>query len=403
MGNRLSHFTTKTNYVKKILAAVLLVMIPVSASAADLPQRFYVTGSGFGHGVGLSQMGARGLALEGKSAPEILNYFFPGTTLSNDIPLGDIKVNIAHATTYVTLSNSTGNITLNRPDGTTATTIAVGSTLKFAAITKVISPTVATPKQKSIVIPALSGWNVTWDTGSVVTVNNGGASTKLSYGQVNLKSVANKIELTTTMRLNDQYVYGISEMSSSWPDAAMQSQAIASRTYGLSRMGSIRKECDCNIYNTKFDQNYVGFSKESEAKYGALWKAAVDATSGQVLTYQGRAINVYFSSSTGGTTQKAADVWGTDFPYLTNVPDPWSLDVVLNPAYAHWLRVISQKDMAKAFGLPDVVSVRIDSRTVSNSALSLTATSSMGTTAQLLVGVFKTKLLIPASWFDITN
>jgi len=403
MGNRLSHFTTKTNYVKKILAALLLVMIPVSASAADLPQRFYVTGSGFGHGVGLSQMGARGLALEGKSAPEILNYFFPGTTLSNDIPLGDIKVNIAHATTYVTLSNSTGNITLNRPDGTTATTIAVGSTLKFAAITKVISPTVATPKQKSIVIPALSGWNVTWDTGSVVTVNNGGASTKLSYGQVNLKSVANKIELTTTMRLNDQYVYGISEMSSSWPDAAMQSQAIASRTYGLSRMGSIRKECDCNIYNTKFDQNYVGFSKESEAKYGALWKAAVDATSGQVLTYQGRAINVYFSSSTGGTTQKAADVWGTDFPYLTNVPDPWSLDVVLNPAYAHWLRVISQKDMAKAFGLPDVVSVRIDSRTVSNSALSLTATSSMGTTAQLLVGVFKTKLLIPASWFDITN
>ena len=403
MGNWLSHFTTKTNYVKKILAALLLVVIPASANAADLPQRFYVTGSGFGHGVGLSQMGARGLALEGKSAPEILNYFFPGTTLSNDIPLGDIKVNIAHATTYVTLSNSTGTITLNRPDGTTATTIAVGSTLKFAAVTKVISPTVATPKQKSIVIPALSGWNVTWDTGSVVTVNNGGATTKLSYGQVNLKSVANKIELTATMRLNDQYVYGISEMSSSWPDAAIQSQAIASRTYGLSRMGSIRKECDCNIYNTKFDQNYVGFSKESEAKYGALWKAAVDATSGQVLTYQGRAINVYFSSSTGGTTQKAADVWGTDFPYLTNVPDPWSLDVVLNPAYAHWLRVISQKDMAKAFGLPDVVSVRIDSRTVSNSALSLTATSSMGTTAQLLVGVFKTKLLIPASWFDITN
>ncbi|MEI6038517.1 MAG: SpoIID/LytB domain-containing protein [Actinomycetes bacterium] len=389
--------------MKKILAALLLVVIPASANAADLPQRFYVTGSGFGHGVGLSQMGARGLALEGKSAPEILNYFFPGTTLSNDIPLGDIKVNIAHATTYVTLSNSTGTITLNRPDGTTATTIAVGSTLKFAAVTKVISPTVATPKQKSIVIPALSGWNVTWDTGSVVTVNNGGATTKLSYGQVNLKSVANKIELTATMRLNDQYVYGISEMSSSWPDAAIQSQAIASRTYGLSRMGSIRKECDCNIYNTKFDQNYVGFSKESEAKYGALWKAAVDATSGQVLTYQGRAINVYFSSSTGGTTQKAADVWGTDFPYLTNVPDPWSLDVVLNPAYAHWLRVISQKDMAKAFGLPDVVSVRIDSRTVSNSALSLTATSSMGTTAQLLVGVFKTKLLIPASWFDITN
>ena len=103
-------------------------------------------------------------------------------------------------------------------------------------------------------------------------------------------------------------------MSSSWPDAALASQVIASRTYGLSRMGSLRKECDCNIYNSKYDQNFVGFSKESEAKYGAMWKAAVDATSGQIITYQGNPINVYFSSSSGGVTQKASDVWGTDFP-----------------------------------------------------------------------------------------
>jgi len=96
-------------------------------------------------------------------------------------------------------------------------------------------------------------------------------------------------------------------------------------------------------------------------------------------------------------------VWGTDFPYLTNVPDPWSLDIVLNPQYAHWLRVISQADVAKAFGLVDVATLKIDSRTTSNSALSVTATSSAGVTAQLQVGVFKTKLLIPASWFEITN
>ena len=192
-------------------------------------------------------------------------------------------------------------------------------------------------------------------------------------------------------------------MSSSWPDAALASQVIASRTYGLSRMGSLRKECDCNIYNSKYDQNFVGFSKESEAKYGAMWKAAVDATSGQIITYQGNPINVYFSSSSGGVTQKASDVWGTDFPYLTNVPDPWSLDIVLNPQYAHWLRVISQADAAKAFGLSDVATLKVDARSTSNSALSVTATSSSGKTSQLQVGTFKTKLLIPASWFDITN
>jgi len=388
--------------MKKFLLALALVAIPTHAFAAGVPERFYVSGSGFGHGVGLSQIGAKGLALEGKSASDILSYYFPGTTLATNPDLGNIRVNIAHAATYLTLTNTTSVLSLNKVDGTQVVSVPIGSSLKFAVVTKVISPTISTPKQKPVVIPASATWNVTWDPSTIVTVNNGGATTKLTYGQINLKNVANKIELTTTMRLSDQYIYGISEISSSWPDAAMQAQAIASRTYGLSRMGSIRKECDCNLYNTKYDQNYVGYSKESEAKYGALWKSAVDATVNQVITYQGKPINVYFSSSTGGVTQKAVDVWGSDFPYLTNVPDPWSLDVVLNPQYAHWLRVISQKDAAQAFGLPDVASMKVDARTSSNSAVSVTATSSTGITSQLAVGVFKTKLLIPASWFDIT-
>ena len=389
--------------MKKLLVILLLFATSTSAQAAGVPERFYVNGSGFGHGVGLSQIGAKGLALEGKNSSDIINYFFPGTTITVNPDLGNIRVNIAHLATYITITNSSGAITLNKSDGTPVATIPIGSTLKFAVVTKVISPTISAPKQKAIVIPAATSWNVRWDAGTIITVNNGGTTTKLGYGEVNLKDVLNKIELTTTLRLNDQYIYGISEMSSSWPDAALASQVIASRTYGLSRMGSLRKECDCNIYNSKYDQNFVGFSKESEAKYGAMWKAAVDATSGQIITYQGNPINVYFSSSSGGVTQKASDVWGTDFPYLTNVPDPWSLDIVLNPQYAHWLRVISQADAAKAFGLSDVATLKVDARSTSNSALSVTATSSSGKTSQLQVGAFKTKLLIPASWFDITN
>ena len=389
--------------MKKLLVILLLFATSTSAQAAGVPERFYVNGSGFGHGVGLSQIGAKGLALEGKNSSDIINYFFPGTTITVNPDLGNIRVNIAHLATYITITNSSGAITLNKSDGTPVATIPIGSTLKFAVVTKVISPSISAPKQKAIVIPAATSWNVRWDAGTIITVNNGGTTTKLGYGEVNLKNVLNKIELTTTLRLNDQYIYGISEMSSSWPDAALASQVIASRTYGLSRMGSLRKECDCNIYNSKYDQNFVGFSKESEAKYGAIWKAAVDATSGQIITYQGNPINVYFSSSSGGVTQKASDVWGTDFPYLTNVPDPWSLDIVLNPQYAHWLRVISQADAAKAFGLSDVATLKVDARSTSNSALSVTATSSSGKTSQLQVGTFKTKILIPDSWFDITN
>ena len=198
---------------------------------------------------------------------------------------------------------------------------------------------------------------------------------------------------------------GISEMSSSWLPAALQAQAIASRTYALAHP-TLRSVCDCNVYNTKYDQAYIGYAKESEAKVGANWQAAVEATetdpsSAQAIYYQGKPISVYFFSSDGGQTQTSADVWGTAFPYLTNVPDPWSLDIFLNPLYAHWQRVLIQKDVASAFNLPDVVSLAISARTVTNSATLITATSSIGVTAQLAVGDFKTKLKLPSSWFEI--
>ncbi len=119
------------------------------------------------------------------------------------------------------------------------------------------------------------------------------------------------------------------------------------------------------------------------------------------ITYNGNPINVYFFSSSGGTTQRSEDVWGTSFPYLTNVPDPYSLDLVLNPTYSHWQRVLNQSDLTKAFGLPDVATLVADSRTVTNSVISVTATSSAGVKSTLPVGTFKTKLKIPASWFQI--
>ena len=171
-------------------------------------------------------------------------------------------------------------------------------------------------------------------------------------------------------------------------------------------MAVVRRECDCNIYSTMYDQSYIGYAKESEQGVGQLWKAAVDATAadpnnGYAIEYLGKPISVYFFSSDGGTTQRSVDVWGTALAYLTNVPDPWSLDIFLNPYYSHWQRVLVEKDVATAFNLPDVVSMKIDSLTPAGAALSVTATSSTGATSQLQIGDFKTKLKIPSSWFQI--
>ncbi len=48
------------------------------------PDRLTIEGGGLGHGVGLCQWGARGMALTGASASDILNFYFPGTTIAHD-------------------------------------------------------------------------------------------------------------------------------------------------------------------------------------------------------------------------------------------------------------------------------------------------------------------------------
>jgi len=287
------------------------------------------------------------------------------------------------------------------------TQIPLTATLKFAMVGKVISVSIVAPKQAPVILPASTHWSLTWD--GNLTLNK----LVLKYGSVALRATpvtksTPKIELTTTMKLHDQYIYGVSEVSSSWPSASLQAQAIASRTYALSRIGKIRKDCDCNVYNTIYDQNYVGASKEMEATYGALWKSAVDSTTvdsshGLAVLYNGQPINTFFSASTGGVSANSADVWGTAYPYLVSVPDPYSLDLVLNPSYSHWQRVINQSDMANAFGLTDIVNLRIDTRSPTNSALTLVGTSSAGVSATLPVGTFKSKLKIPSSWFELAS
>jgi stage II sporulation protein D len=379
---------------KKLALVLALLFLPSTANADVVPAHFILTGSGFGHGVGLSQIGAKGLALEGKSASDILNYYFPGTQITTTPINQDIRINIAHQSTYQAAVGS--NLQLYKGDLTVAPiAIPQGATLKFALVGKVISPTIVIKGSPTQILSASTLFNLKWD--GILKI----AGISLKYGSVALRVVSGKIEVTTTMKVDSEYIYGISEMSSAWPAAAIQSQAIASRTYGLARIATIRKDCDCNVYNTIFDQNYVGYSKESEAAVGGLWRAAVDATAGMSITYNAAPINVYFFSSSGGMTQRSEDVWGTAYPYLTNVADPYSLDIVLNPSYSHWQRVLNQTDLTAAFGLPDVATLVADSRTVTNSVISVTATSSTGVKSTLPVGVFKTKLKVPASWFQI--
>ena len=389
--------------MKKVIALlVLLTISSITTASAVVPKTFTFTGSGYGHGVGLSQYGAKGQALEGKTATEILNYYFPQAQVTPVVDTATISVNIAHQVSALSLDLPTIDYATVIIDTGVATVLPQNTALNFAITGKLISGPGGIGKI----------WIVKWSNPqSVISVNVGKTKFQVGHGYIQLKAVnatglGYRIEATNLLRLHDEYLYGIAEVPSSWPAAALESQVIASRTYALLRMKSIKKACDCHVYNSKYDQAFVGYSKEGEARYGQFWKAAVDATAvdeghGLAITIDQLPVSVFFSSSSGGMTQRAIDVWGTDIPHLVSVADPWSVDPAVNKNYANWTKKVSQKTMAKAFGLTDVIELKIGERTATNSVLKVTGVSSDGKTKTLPVGTFKTAVKMPSSWFQL--
>jgi SpoIID/LytB domain protein len=117
----------------------------------------------------------------------------------------------------------------------------------------------------------------------------------------------------------ERYVRGVvaAEMPASWPLAALEAQAIASRTYALTDdQGGTRFD----VYSDTRSQVY-----ESAAAETATTNAAVAATAGQIVLYQGKpAITYYFASSGGMTEDNENSFLGsTPEPWLRGVPDAY--------------------------------------------------------------------------------
>ena len=268
-----------------------------------------------------------------------------------------------------------------------------------------IVTTIKKNKAVAATLPPTNEISIQWsgtrflDGDTAVVAFNPGKSVRYQYGAMNLLVVGKGFEATNTVRLKDEYLYGISEVSSAWPAESLKAQVIAARTYAIAKAGIYRPSCDCDLYGTIQDQYFVGIGKLAETKYGALWKAAVDATSvdeesGLAITYMGNPISAYYSSSTGGATESALDAFGTAVDYLIPVADPASLDVRLNPNYASWTRTVSGLVVAKAFGLLDVSKLVIKGKRIE-------ATSLNGTKVSLRLETFRSRAGLPGVNFNL--
>jgi SpoIID/LytB domain protein len=403
-----------------ISAVLCLTLLPLTNSAAATPEKFSFTGSGYGHGVGMSQIGARAKALAGESATAILNYYYSGTKVETATDSKILRINIGHLLTSTkvrsdsngaklqlfagTLSESkTADVLLDIPSKTTLNVELSGNQLNVSTTRGANTTPIANGTSFTL---RWSGTRHMEGSPTVISVTTNSVVNRYRYGQIQFrvikdKLLGNRLSIINSVRLQDEYLWGIGEVPSSWPFAALQAQAIASRTYALAKSLKIRAACSCHLYGSISDQSFVGFSKESEALYGQFWKSAVDSTVGQIITYDGLPITAYFTSSTGGATETSEHAWGTATPYTLSVSDTASADIKLNPRFATWSRQINQSVIASAFLLPDVISLEVLSLNPVGTVNQIKATSSTGATAVLTGETFRSRSKLPSAWFSI--
>jgi SpoIID/LytB domain protein len=406
--------------MSKAFLALLFVfssLIP-TAHAQDFPATFSFQGSGYGHGVGLSQMGARSMALAGQSSEQIIKYYYKDVAIEQRDDSKILRVNIGHLLTTAKISTATKGSQLQIIQGEAGNesvlpVSSLADSISFSIIGSTVSPRVTLGKTTQVLTRSRT-FTIRWagtryleGPDTLISVNHSGVTQKLRYGQIQVKAIKTpsgyRIAMTNSVRLADEYLWGISEMPSFWPVAALEAQAIASRTYALSKAGIYRSACDCDLYGSISDQTFLGYAKEIERKFGVVWKDIVTRTTGLTITQAGLPITAYFSSSSGGKTELAVNAWGSSRDYTQIVDDPGSLDLALNPRFVSWSREVPQNVIAAAFVLPDVVSLEILGVNESGTVAQIQATSSTGVKVALRGETFRSRTKIPSAWFSLVS
>ncbi|MGH2972815.1 MAG: SpoIID/LytB domain-containing protein, partial [Gaiellaceae bacterium] len=256
---------------------------------------FLFSGHGFGHGIGMSQYGAQGYALQGATYQQILQHYYPGTTLGQTNATL-IRVLLADGRRSLKIACS---MPFSVTDGN-------GVTHQLAAGAVTLGPKLLVNGQA---LPAPLTFNA--GAGGWMTL------TRPYRGQIQVDVVDGKLRAINVVGL-ESYLFGVvpAEMPSTWTTPALEAQAIASRSYALATR---QVAAPFDIYADTRSQEYLGVSHETTAT-----TAAVDATTGQVVMYGGKVASTYFFSSSGGETDSIASAWGVaPVPYLVAVPDPW--------------------------------------------------------------------------------
>lgn len=309
-----------------------------------------IKGHGYGHGRGMSQYGAQGAALKGRSTRQILDFYYPSTRIGK--ARGQIRV-------LLTTPPAARGLVVRHQRRLTVRRVATGARWELPSLRN------------------SNRWRLRWTSSTTTRLefrrdgrwrpsprkrwrSIGGAAQFAGGGPVELirKGSASSyrgalrtyggkpasMRVVNRLGLN-AYLFGVvpRESPSSWEPAALRAQSVAARTFAQYYRRQGRPGYD--LCDTVLCQVYGG--KDAEAR---STNRAVRATSRIIRTYGGNPIIAQFSSSNGG------QVVGSSLAYQRYKSDPYDDDV--NPN-ATWTTRVRGARVANKWNLGRLRHVRV--------------------------------------------
>ena len=359
---------------------------------------FTFTGSGWGHGVGMSQYGARGRALAGWDAARILRHYYTGTKLSV-VKKRTVRVLLSDGRASVAVSSPTPWRAVGlRPNGRRTTPLRAGQTyiLKMLpdgrlALHQGTRRTAVFSGPVRLLARAKEGW-VAWGRSQPESGNR-------YRGSLRAVPSGGSFDLVNVVDLED-YLRGVvpREMPASWGDDALPAlvaQSVAARTYAIA---TLKPTADYDLFNDDRSQVYGGVSAEDPRA-----SRAVLSTRGTVLTYDGEIITAFYFSTSGGRTEDVQNVFRTTArPYLKSVPDPYDR---ISP-YHVWPDppTFTAARLGSLLGLDGpVTDVTVVRRGVSPRVLEARVTTRSGSRTTLTGTSMRSSLGLRDTWFTVAK
>ena len=276
-------------------------------------------GHGWGHGVGMGQWGAYGMALTGLNYRVIDQRFYSNTSWAT-VDSAHTPIHVAvlwGAASYRVVASGPAQLIA----GTRVSSIAPGQSIAFSAASG-LQRIVPLRADTRLSLYGPSGLYHRYR-GTIVAQPSGG-----------ILYMINELSI-------EDYLRGLGEVPSSWPLEAIKAQIVAARCYALTHLGSTALY---DVDDTTRYQVYRGVDAETASQ-----NAAVDQTSGQVLLSGGHVIIAFFSASDGGHTANVSDVFGgslASYPYLRGVLDPYD---VVAPRHTWYTGVYSYATLERIY------------------------------------------------------